>query len=173
MNSLIRSEIKLVRAFMPVLVTSNFDADSIKNERASMETQHFPIISLWEIFRRSKVANSVVSGPVWPKFELVRDFMYVLVTCKYKKDRMKNKRENVNGGFLLPWKPEFWSNLPQSLMHPFPHPDDVTHKIWSRLADWLQRYSSLKVWTTTDDDGRTTDHWYTISSPCEHSTQVS
>ena len=33
-----RSEIELVRAFMPVLVTSNFDDDSIKNERASMET---------------------------------------------------------------------------------------------------------------------------------------
>ena len=27
-----RPEIELVRAFMPVLVTSNFDNDSIKNE---------------------------------------------------------------------------------------------------------------------------------------------
>ena len=33
-------------------------------------------------------------------------------------------------------------------MQPFPHPSDATHKIWSRLANWLQRYSSLKVWTT-------------------------
>ena len=31
-------EIELVRAFMPVLVTSNFDDDSIKNEWASRET---------------------------------------------------------------------------------------------------------------------------------------
>ena len=37
-SSLIRPEIKLVQAFMPVLVTSNFDDDSIKNEQASMET---------------------------------------------------------------------------------------------------------------------------------------
>ena len=37
-SSLIRSEIWLVRAFMPVLVTSNFADDSIKNQRASMET---------------------------------------------------------------------------------------------------------------------------------------
>ena len=37
-------------------------------------------------------------------------------------------------------------------MQPFPYPSDATHKIWSRLANWLQRYSSLKVWTTTDDD---------------------
>ena len=38
MGSLIRPKIELDRAFMPVLVTSNFDDDSIKNERASMET---------------------------------------------------------------------------------------------------------------------------------------
>ena len=30
--------IELDQAFMPVLVTSNFDDDSIKNERARMET---------------------------------------------------------------------------------------------------------------------------------------
>ena len=33
-----RPEIELVQAFMPVLVTSNFDDDSIQNEWASMET---------------------------------------------------------------------------------------------------------------------------------------
>ena len=38
MSGLIRPKIELNRAFMPVLVTSNFDDDSIKNERASMET---------------------------------------------------------------------------------------------------------------------------------------
>ena len=32
-----RPEIELVRAFMPVLVISNFDYDLIKNEWASME----------------------------------------------------------------------------------------------------------------------------------------
>ena len=49
---------------------------------------------------------------------------------------------------------QFWSNLPQNLMQPFPHSSDATHKIWSRLASWLQRYTGLKVWTTTTDDGR-------------------
>ena len=33
-----RSKIKLVQAFMPVLITSNFDDDLIKNKCASMET---------------------------------------------------------------------------------------------------------------------------------------
>ena len=35
-------------------------------------------------FRRSRADNSVVGGPIWPKFELVRDIMHVLVTYKFK-----------------------------------------------------------------------------------------
>ena len=38
MSGLIQPKIKLDQAFTPVLVTSNFDDDSIKNEWASMET---------------------------------------------------------------------------------------------------------------------------------------
>ena len=77
---------------MPVLVTSNFDDDMIKNERASMETAFSHYKSMGNFFRRSRAANSVISGPIWPKFELVRDLMHVLVTCKYKKDRIKNNK---------------------------------------------------------------------------------
>ena len=38
MSGLIWPKFELDRAFMPFLVTSNFDDDSIKNEQASMET---------------------------------------------------------------------------------------------------------------------------------------
>ena len=38
MSGLIPPKIQLVETFMPVLVTSNFDDDSIKNEQASMES---------------------------------------------------------------------------------------------------------------------------------------
>ena len=38
MSGLIRPKIELDRAFIPVLVTSNFDYDLIKNEQPSMET---------------------------------------------------------------------------------------------------------------------------------------
>ena len=38
MNGLIWPKIEHDQVFMPVLVTSNFDDESIKNERASMET---------------------------------------------------------------------------------------------------------------------------------------
>ena len=36
MSCLIRLKIELDQVFMPVLVTSNFDDDSIKNEQASI-----------------------------------------------------------------------------------------------------------------------------------------
>ena len=38
MNALILPKIKFDQALMPVMFTSNFDDDSIKNERARMET---------------------------------------------------------------------------------------------------------------------------------------
>ena len=79
---------------MPVQVTSNFDDDSMKNERASMETP-FSHYVYGKFFRRSRAANYLVGGPIWPKFELVQDFMHVLVTLKYKKDRIKNNREKM------------------------------------------------------------------------------
>ena len=46
-------------------------------------------------FKRSRAANSVVLGQIWLKFELVRDIIDVLVTCKYEEDPIKNE-----GGIL-------------------------------------------------------------------------
>ena len=123
---LIRPEIKLVRAFMPVLVTSNFDDDSIKNEQASMETAFSPLL----------VCGNFL------------DAQGQLTTEKNWRHRFPPLK--VNGGFLLLWKPEFWSKLPQNLA-----------------------LEIFKFENVDDDDGRTTDHWYTISSPCEPSAQVS
>ena len=51
----------------------------------------------------------------------------------------------------MPWKPEFSSDLDQNLLKPFPHPNDASDIISFKSADWLQRYSCLKVLT----DGRT------------------
>ena len=116
MSSLIGPKFEIDQAFMPVLVTINIDNDSIKNERASMETPFSHYKSMGDCFLCSRAVNSVVSGPIWPKFELVRDFMHVLVTCKYKEDQILSNREKVetpfsplyvNGSFLLPWTPEF------------------------------------------------------------------
>ena len=70
---------------MPVLITSNFDEDSIKNERASKETAFSHCKSMGNFFRLSRAANSVVSGPIWPKFELIRDFCMSLLPTSIEK----------------------------------------------------------------------------------------
>ena len=57
-----KPEIELVRAFMPVLVTSNFDDDSIKNEWASMETSfsHYKSMGNFLEVLRNKTCSSNV-----------------------------------------------------------------------------------------------------------------
>ena len=50
-------------------------------------------------FRRSRAANSAVVGPIRPKFKLIRALMYIIIACKYEKDRIKNSREKVETPF--------------------------------------------------------------------------
>ena len=125
MNGLIRPKIELERAFMLVLVTSNFDDDSIKIERARMETR-FPIICPWDFFLDAQgqlPPSSVVRSS--------RNSNSSEILCM---SSFPASIENVatsfsplyvNWGFLLPWKPAFWSNLPQNFMQPFPYPTDT------------------------------------------------
>ena len=65
--------------------------------------------------------------------------MYVIVTCKYKKDPIKKqsrKRDDALFPIITLWElsvamePEFWSDLHQNLTQPFPHPNDASDKIW-------------------------------------------
>ena len=46
-------------------------------------------------FRRLRAANSAVLGQIWLKFELARDIIDVLVTCKYEEDPIKNEGVRV------------------------------------------------------------------------------
>ena len=57
--------------------------------------QDFPIISLWEFFKRSRAANSAVLGRIWLKFELLRDIIDVLLNCKHEEDLIKNEGARV------------------------------------------------------------------------------
>ena len=55
-----------------------------------------------EIFsRRPRAANSAVHGRIWPNFELVQDFMAVLVTCKNEEDPIKNEGARVFTTFYI------------------------------------------------------------------------
>ena len=46
-------------------------------------------------FRCSRAANSVVHGRISPNFEFIQAFMYIIITCKYEMNPIKNVRENV------------------------------------------------------------------------------
>ena len=66
-----------------------------KQQRKSGDTI-FPIIRSMGVFLRcSRAANSVVGGPIWPKFELIHNIMHVLVTSKFEKDRININRDYV------------------------------------------------------------------------------
>ena len=47
-----------------------------------------------------------MNGPIWPKIDLIRDFMDVLATCKYAKDPIINEVESNSEVNSLIW-PEF------------------------------------------------------------------
>ena len=85
---------------MPVLVTSKFGEDLIKNEQASLETPFSHYKSVGN-FQTLKARNFVESGPIWPKFEVVREFMHVLITCKFEKDLLK-KQQRKGGDIVFP-----------------------------------------------------------------------
>ena len=101
---------KLIQALVYLIITCKYEKDPIKNSREKIETSFFPLYAYGDFFRRSREANSAVSGPIRPKFELIRALRRVIVTCKYEKERIKNSREKVETLFfpslpyLLPWK---------------------------------------------------------------------
>ena len=80
---------------MHVLDTCKTEEDPIKNEGARLFTRFLPLKVYGDFSRRSRAANSAVLGPIWPHFELVRDVMDVLVTCKYEEDPIKNEGARV------------------------------------------------------------------------------
>ena len=64
----------------------------MKELECSQDFSHFKSMG---IFPDARAAYSAVLGPIWPNFELVRDVMNVLVTCKYEEDPIKNEGARV------------------------------------------------------------------------------
>ena len=100
-NSAVRGPIgpkfELVHDIMHVLVTCKYKKDWMKNYREKVETPSFPLKGYGVFFRLSRADNSVVRGPIRPKFELVHYIMHVLITCtcKFKKDWINDNRQKV------------------------------------------------------------------------------
>ena len=82
-------------------MTSKFDNDLIKNEQASLKTPFSHCKSMGKFSDAQRQLTPVVSCPIWMKFELVRDLMHVLVTCKFEKDLIRKSKENVETLFSL------------------------------------------------------------------------
>ena len=70
---------------MPVNLTCNFRKDPIKNKR------YAPDKVKYGVFRHSSASNSVVNSLIWQEIKLLRDFMAVLVTCKFDEDPIKKE----------------------------------------------------------------------------------
>ena len=85
----------LIQAFMHVLVTCKNKEDQIENEGARLFTRFSPLLVYGDFSRRSRAAKSAVHGPIWSNFELVQDFMVVLLTCKNEEDWIKNRGARV------------------------------------------------------------------------------
>ena len=86
---------ELIQAFMHVLVTCKNEEDPIKNEGARVFTRFLPLEVYWDFSRRPRAANSAVHGLIWSNFELGRDFIVVLLTCKNEEDQIKNRGARV------------------------------------------------------------------------------
>ena len=105
-------------------------------------------------FRRLRAANSVVRGQIWPNFKLIQALMYVIITCKYEKDLIKNNREKVATPFfkllhyLLPWKPVvgFGGISNSSKLSSILSLPASMRRIRSRTAEnkWRHRFSHYK-----------------------------
>ena len=88
----IRLKFELVPALMHVIITCKYEKDQKKNSREKVETPFFSIINL--------SVTMETRGWIWPNFKLIQALMYVIITCKYEKDPIKNSREKVETSFF-------------------------------------------------------------------------
>ena len=86
-NSQNWSKIKLVRDFMPILISCKFDEDPIKIEVAIVRTTFYPLY----VYGILKGSNSHVNGPICPKIKPVQDFIASSLSASLNKSQSKMK----------------------------------------------------------------------------------
>ena len=90
-NSVVRGRnspnFELIQALMYIIVTCKYEMNLIKNVPRKHNDTVFPTVTL-------SVAMET-STCIWPNFELIQALMHVLITCKYEKDTIKTRGENV------------------------------------------------------------------------------
>ena len=79
---------------MHVIITCKYEKDQIKKQpRKSGNT-----LGIFFIVTLSVAMGT--SSRIWPNFKLIQALMYVIVTCKYEIDPIKNSREKVATQFF-------------------------------------------------------------------------
>ena len=111
---------ELIQAFMHALLVCKYEKDQMKNSGENVMTSFSPLEVYGVFFRCSRAANSVVHGRISPNFELIQALMYIIITCKYEMNPIKNVQENV----MTPFFPPFfcchgnqWSHLAEFRTH--------------------------------------------------------
>ena len=164
---------------------SNFDDDLIKNEGASMETpfSHYKsmgnFLDLKGRYLRSQWSD-LAEIQTRPRFYTCPCYLQSIkrIRSKTTEKRWKHHFPHYKsmGAFCGHGNQSFDLIFPKTLSSLSPTPMKLRIKF---DQDWPTRFRDIQVWkcgrrrTDDDDDGRTTDHRYTISSPCEPSAQVS
>ena len=69
----------------------------MKEIECSQDFSHYKSMGIFPDAQRQLTPR--ILGPIWPNFELVRDVMDVLVTCKYEEDPIKNEGARVDTTF--------------------------------------------------------------------------
>ena len=72
---------------MHIIITCMYEQDQIKTAEKKWKKNIFSIITL-------SVAVET-SSRIWSNFKLIQALVYIIVTCKYEMDPIKNSREKV------------------------------------------------------------------------------
>ena len=67
--------------------------------RSGPNSNSFELLCLTSFFHHSRARHSNMTGQIRPKFELVREFMPVLVTCKFHEDWIHCNWEKIETPF--------------------------------------------------------------------------
>ena len=71
----------------------------MKELECSQDFSHYKSTGIFPDAQGQLHCNSAVLVPIWPNFEVVRDVMDVLFTCKYEEDPIKNEGARVDTTF--------------------------------------------------------------------------
>ena len=91
--------LNVILKFGPCILVTIISVKVIETSSPKGNDAHLRVIKQSEkkwkhqFFRRLRAANSVVLRRTWPNFKLIQALMYVIITCKYEKDPIKNNQE--------------------------------------------------------------------------------